>query len=156
PDAPIISSSPANPSNQTSATFAFSDTDTSASFLCKRDTGAFATCTSPITYSALGQGSHTFSVMARDAAGNQSSATSFTWTIDPASPPGPTITSGPTNPTTQTSATFTFTDTEAGARFSCQLDGAAATACSSPRAYSGLADGSHTFSVTARDAAGNQ
>src|SRR5207237_6037195 len=39
--------------------------------------------------------------------------------------------------------------------FQCKLDAAAAAACSSPAAYSSLAAGSHTFTVTATDPAGN-
>lgn len=58
-----------------------------------------------------------------------------------------TITSGPPSPTTQTSATFTFVGTGAATHFRCALDSAAATACTSPRSYSGLAPGTHTFAV---------
>ena len=46
-------------------------------------------------------------------------------------PPAPTIASGPANPTTATTATFAFTDTEAGVTFLCSLDSAAYAACSS-------------------------
>jgi hypothetical protein len=65
------------------------------------------------------------------------------------------ITSGPQVMTTQTGATFTFTASEAGVSFKCALDGAAFTACSSPKSYSGLAKGRHRFFVKATDAAGN-
>jgi hypothetical protein len=69
-------------------------------------------------------------------------------------PPAPTITSGPTNPTSSASATFAFTDSQSGVTFQCSLDGAAFTACTSPKTYSGLGSGSHAFRVQA--VAGNK
>ncbi|MDX6395594.1 MAG: acid phosphatase type 7 [Streptosporangiaceae bacterium] len=59
------------------------------------------------------------------------------------------IDTAPTSPTGVTTATFTFHSTASGATFACSLDGAPATACTSPATYSGLADGGHTFSVAA-------
>jgi uncharacterized protein YjiK len=154
--APVLTSTPANPTNQSNASFSFSDTATQANFLCQLDESVFSACSSPVTYSGLGQGSHTFSVVAQDNIGNQSSATSFSWTIDLTPPPAPAITSEPSNPTNQTSASFNFSDTETGVNFLCQLDGSAFSACSSPAAYSGLGQGSHTFAVAALDGLGNQ
>jgi hypothetical protein len=156
PPIPTITSNPSNPTNQTSASFTFTDSQKHVSFLCQLDGNAFSACSSGTTYSGLSQGNHTFSVKAQDSAGNQSAATSFTWTIDTTAPPPPTITSTPSNPTNQTSATFTFTDSEAGVGFFCQLDGKAFRACSSTTTYSGLRQGSHTFSVKAQDSAGSQ
>jgi parallel beta-helix repeat protein len=78
--------------------------------------------------------------------------------------PDTTIGSGPTNPTTSTSATFTFSATDAIAQqdapsvvasFECALDTPTFTACTSPKSYSGLAVGSHTFQVRAIDTSGN-
>jgi hypothetical protein len=59
------------------------------------------------------------------------------------------IDSAPSSLTNATTAAFTFHATVAGATFACSLDGAPATACTSPASYSGLAQGGHTFSVTA-------
>ena len=82
---------------------------------------------------------------------------------DGATPPPPpdttapdtTITSGPADPSTSTSASLAFASTESGSTFECKLDSGAFAACTSPKAYSGLSTGSHTFSVRATDAAGN-
>ena len=61
--------------------------------------------------------------------------------------PDTSITDGPSGTTTSTSASFSFTSTASGATYECSLDGAAFTACASPKTYSGLPAGSHTFSV---------
>src|SRR5438552_8255200 len=54
------------------------------------------------------------------------------------SPPAPIVQSGPDNPTSQTSATFVFTDNQSGVTFACSLDGSTFTLCASPAGYSGL------------------
>lgn len=64
------------------------------------------------------------------------------------------ISAGPVDPTNQTSATFSFRGGEANDTFQCSLDGALWAACVSPRQYTALADGSHTFRVRAVDAGG--
>jgi hypothetical protein len=86
--------------------------------------------------------------------GNVSASAGFSWTVDATPPPVPTITSVPSDPSGP-DVSFGFEDAEAGVGFTCALDGASPTACSSPQAYTGLAEGAHTFEVRAVDQAGN-
>jgi len=163
PDTSILTS-PLNPINSSAATFTFSGTDTLApdviaSFECKLDAGAFAGCTSPQTYLSLADGSHTFQVRAKDFNNNvDPTPASFTWVIDTTAP-DTNITVNPTNPTNSNGASFSFTGNDGagvgGITFDCKLDAGAFTSCSSPQAYSSLADGPHTFQVRAKDSLGN-
>jgi hypothetical protein len=68
--------------------------------------------------------------------------------------PDTSITSGPPASTVSGDASFAFTATES-AFFECDLDGGGFNFCASPQPYSGLADGTHTFSVRATDFTGN-
>lgn len=70
-------------------------------------------------------------------------------------PPATTITSGPPNPTRSTTASFGFVSSEADSTFQCSLNGAPFSACVSPKSYTALTNGSHTFRVQATDVAGN-
>ena len=54
------------------------------------------------------------------------------------------ITSAPPSTSASASATFGWVANET-AQFTCSLDGAQAGACSSPKTYSGLGEGLHTF-----------
>jgi hypothetical protein len=87
-------------------------------------------------------------------------------TPPPASPPADTtapnttISSGTTGSTTATTASFAFTGSDnttaaSSLTYECKVDAGAYAACTSPKAYSGVAAGSHTFSVRAKDTAGN-
>jgi hypothetical protein len=155
PPAPAITSHPANPTNQTNASFSFTDGETGVSYRCKLDLGAYSICASPKAYTGLSNGTHSFSVEAADTAGNISAATGYSWTVDTIPPPAPTITSHPPDPSTSTSATFSFVDLELGVGFQCKLDSQAWQSCTSPVTYTGLSVSSHAFGVRAYDAAGN-
>ncbi len=70
----------------------------------------------------------------------------------------PTVTAGPAQNSlvASTSASFSFSTSEAGvAGFQCKLDAGSFEACSSPKSYSSLAQGGHDFSVRGVDALGN-
>jgi Bacterial Ig-like domain len=151
-----ISSGPPPLSNSASATFNISSSEAESTFSCSLDSPTFETCSSPQTYSGLADGPHTFRVRATDAAGNtDASPDSRTWTIDATPPPPPTITSGPATATSQRSARFVFSGSEAGAVLFCRLDDEEFEECRSPETYTSLRDDAHTFQVRARDAAGN-
>jgi large repetitive protein len=156
PPPPTITAKPSDPSNSADPTFAFSDGDGTATFTCQLDGGAAEACASPKGYSGLGEGAHAFAVTAIDPAGNASPSTSYGWTIDLTPPPAPTITSTPPSVTASNNASFSFTDDEAGAGLRCKLDSGSFGSCTSPVNYGGLSDGTHTFSVEAVDAAGNE
>jgi large repetitive protein len=155
PPAPWILDEPSNPSRSTDARFLFVDAELDASYLCRLDGGAWDSCLVAKSYSRLSQGSHTFSVKARDAAGNVGGSTSFTWTVDSVAPPKPVLTQKPADPAPSTSASFAWTDAEPGAAFQCRLDGSDWTSCASPRSVTVSGNGTHQFAVRARDAAGN-
>ncbi len=151
-----IASGPKPFTNRTSATFTFSSNELGASFECKLDGAAtFTPCSAP-TYTALAAGPHVLRVRAKDAAGNTDASPAVrTWTID-LTKPNTTITAGPLRSTAGSSATFRFTSSEpTGAKFQCKLDAGAWKSCISPKGYTGITRGQHTFRVRAIDRAGN-
>lgn len=64
------------------------------------------------------------------------------------------IDSGPNAPNPSTSAAFSFHSDDGTATFECRLDGGSFAPCSSPKSYSGLAQGGHDFVVRAVDTLG--
>jgi hypothetical protein len=84
-----ITSGPTD-STSTSASVAFTSSESGSTFECKLDAGSWAACTSPKAVSGLSVGSHTMSVRAIDAAGNvDASPATDSWTVSsvPAPPP---------------------------------------------------------------------
>ncbi len=71
-----------------------------------------------------------------------------------APPPDTTITVGPSGKITTATARFAFVSSEAGSSFQCRLDSASWGRCSSPKSYSHLSQGAHSFHVRARDRGG--
>lgn len=149
--APVITGSPPDPSTSTSATFTFKDSQPGVSFRCALDSASFAACTSGISYANLAGGNHTFRVQAVSRSKN-SEITSYSWAVVP---PTPVIVNHPANPTTATTASFTYTDAQSGVSFQCSLDGSGFSNCPSAGiSYTHLASGSHTFMVEARHGPG--
>ena len=70
-------------------------------------------------------------------------------------PPETRVTSGPAATTDAHEAEFRFSASEKRSTFQCRVDGSDWRSCSSPISYTEIPDGQHTFSVRARDRAGN-
>jgi hypothetical protein len=155
---PTIDSGPTGLIQVNSGTFTFNGHDATATVTCRMDAAAFGACTSPASFAALPDGNHTFQVRATDPAGNVGTV-SRSFTVDTTAP-DTTITGDAGSATSDTTPTFSFESTTANATFTCQLDGPGATSgtpgtCTSPKTYGPLAEGTYTFSVLARDPAGN-
>ena len=150
-----FTSVPPATTNDTTVSFGFTSSEPGSTFACRFDDAAdFTPCSSPKTYTGLPEGAHLFRVRATDAAGNTDPTPATRWVTVDTTPPDTTIDSGPSGTITGTTATFEFSS-EPGTHFQCRLDNAAFAACASPRTYSGLAAGTHTFRVRAIDGAGN-
>ncbi len=154
PESTLLSG-PASLTALTSAAFAFESDEAGSTFQCSLDGGELAPCSSPVSYSALDDGGHTFEVVATDASGNSdASPASYAWSVDTIAP-DTTLDSTPPALSNSGSASFGFASSEGGSSFVCLLDGESFEPCTSPTTFTQLADGSHTFEVAAADAAGN-
>jgi CSLREA domain-containing protein len=159
PPETTLSAGPSDTTEATDATFAFSSNDPDATFACSLDAAPYVSCSSPLMYTELSAGTHTFEVRAIDAAGNTDpTPASFGWSIElppDSTPPETSIDSGPSSTTESRDAIFIFSS-EPAATFECSLDGVSYAGCASPIEYLGLTAGSHTFGVRATDSTGNQ
>jgi hypothetical protein len=165
PDTTITSSTPsATRTNSTEITFSFTASPSAgATFECKLDAEAFSTCTSSKNYTGLTGGagtSHTFQVRAvHPVNGTDPTPATHTWTVDTQAPTA-TIDTHPADPSSGTSAPFTFHSSETNSTFQCSLTKApepdAFSTCSSPKTFTHLANGIYMFKVRAKDEAGNQ
>src|SRR5438093_911026 len=167
-------------SKSTSIRFSLSRTDIGGvgvgPLQCNIDNSKYVRCTSPFIFSnLLKDGTHTFTVMSDDNAGNKDlTPASFTWTVDTLAPHisintatdgnGKFMTTG--GDTSSNSATLAFSGNDTGGnevkgvgikQFECSLDGASFSICSSPVQFTSvdLAEGTHTFQLIAEDNAGN-
>lgn len=173
PDSPALAPStqivggPRAIGNDPNPTFTFTSSESGSSFECKLQRAGdpsanFGTCSSPQTYLNLVDGTYTFTVRAVNAGGSPDpdpATTSFT--IDTQAPAAATI-SSPTDESYNNSGSLSLSGTAEPNSTVDVLDGSTwqgdVTANSSgawTKTLSGLADGVHSFSATATDAAGN-
>ncbi len=155
---PVLTLTSVNPSyaitSQTQITLTFTANE-AVTMACALDSSVAQDCsTGTVTYSGLSNGSHTVTIMATDVAGNVSQALVYNFTVDTTIPVVQISSVVPSQAVTnQTAISFTFTASEA-VTFQCQLDGAGYSTCASPQSYSGLANGTHAFSVQSINGAG--
>ncbi|MDF1561662.1 MAG: Ig-like domain-containing protein [Deltaproteobacteria bacterium] len=160
-------STPADASYSTSSTVAFtwSSVADAAAYLLDRSTSpTFATYdrsegTSTSQLVTLPDGIWYWRVLARDAAGNVSptaTATVRSVEVDTVAPAAPVLTSV-TTPTNDTTPTLAWSAVTGAASYVVTLDGSTTTVTSPTLTHtpSALGDGNHTWTVAARDAAGN-
>ncbi|HET6963607.1 MAG TPA: Ig-like domain-containing protein [Acidimicrobiales bacterium] len=167
PAAPTVTSAPTSPGSSTGPSWFFNaPAGTTTTCQVTNSAGAvvsaYAACSSPFTadLSTQPDDTYTLSIVATDAAGNPSTATTSIYTLDTTPPPPPTFTGGPTSPGKSTSPTWSFT-VQAGAGTDCQVTNSAGTVisayadCSSPYTVdlAGQPDDTYTLSVKATNAA---
>src|ERR687887_384521 len=150
-----IDSGPNSSTTSTSATFGFGSSTAGATFECRLDGAAsFVACSDPVTFTGLNEAGHTLEARAVYSGVVDPSPASWTWTID-LTAPTVSLASTPSAITNSATAQFSFSSNEPGVSYECSLDGAAFSSCTDPLALANLADGTHTLTVRALDAAGN-
>lgn len=145
-----ITSGPSNPTNEVDATFELSMNKPGFSFRCQLDAEPAGPCPSPLTYAGLAAGDHSLLVEALDADDEVVDSGLWQWTIL-ADRPVAAITDGPAAASSSATGLFRFEADVPEATFECRIVGSGSgwRACTSPAAFSGLADGPHTFEVRA-------
>jgi hypothetical protein len=146
-----ITEHPASRTADPTPTFAWESNPPGTEFACSLDEVAAEPCTSPFTVpNPLSDGPHVFEVEGVDVSGSAS----FSFTVD-TTPPAVEFSQRPAPVSAIAKPTFAFSASEP-ASLACSLDGAPPQPCKSPHAQAqALADGPHSFTVTATDQVGN-
>ncbi|MFN8413115.1 MAG: LamG-like jellyroll fold domain-containing protein, partial [Anaerolineales bacterium] len=111
-----IDTKPASITNSTTANFTFSNTGPTSTYECSFDNAAFSACTSPIQYTSLADGQHTFQVRAKDSNlpwNIDQTPASFSWVVDTVAPSVSSITRVSISPTASANVKFTILFPEA-------------------------------------------
>ena len=173
PNEPTLTATPGAVGSGRTPSWGFTGDPDVSYFDCKLTRGAivisdFGSCTSPKSWNLAGQpdGTYTFHVRATvyeppNDFPRSSAVTTDNYTLDTSAPARPDITSSPEAVGTGRAPTWGFSG-EQGATLECRLSRGATVIsgfapCASPKSYdlTGEPDGTYTFSVRAKDAAGN-
>jgi hypothetical protein len=155
PAAPVITS-PAAGATVNGAPVLGVTSEVDSILSCSVDsTTTFTACSNGFVFNLTTEGQHVLRVRAKDMAGNISTVASVTVTAD-LTAPQVSISSPAEGETVGDSPSFTFASTSTDvAGFRCKLGANAFTACTSPKSYTNVPNGPVTFTVEARDNAGN-
>lgn len=155
-----VNESPASISGSTSASIAFSGSDSGSglqNFECSLDGAAYAPCASPLQLADLASGNHGLKIRALDRAGNYSPESSVSWKVDKEAPII-TILKKPEAAVKSRLAEVVFEAVDEGQQisdFECSFDDSNFLACTSPQAFSELKEGPHKLAIRAKDAFAN-
>lgn len=152
PEARIISG-PQPESSSTEAVILTEVTGDAALVECSFDDLAWMPCEIRKVLSGLAEGPHAFRVRATDRVGNTGPVATHEWSVD-TTVPEVQLVSKPGDPSPSAIARLAWTS-EPGASFKCRLDDGEWAECVSPKTYSALPDGSHTFEIRGSDRVGN-
>jgi hypothetical protein len=149
-----LTGSPGTSTSASSATFSWTSTKADTT-TCTLDGIFRGDCASPVTYTGLPAGAHTFVVTVGNKFGAASATAGWQITAPPPPPEAPllTITAAPASTTTSTTATVGFEAFGATSTW-CSLDSAPEAPCTSPATFGGLAVGTHQLLVSAKNVAG--
>jgi large repetitive protein len=125
-------------------------------YQCQWDGFAAEACTSPVTLSSVGEGTHRFSVWGTDAAGNVSEPVSSEWSVDFEAPVVELISVIPSEPITESRVFQADFRVSSDAQATCELDASGTLPCVSPFQANQLAEGFHSLVIRAKDGAGNE
>lgn len=132
--------------------------------LLDSETGSAYSTSTKREITGLSDGTHSFKLRAKDAAGNIGDQAVFNWTVDSIAPET-TITADPGEGTTNDFALFTFESSKTNSKFYCRLekdgayfipsDGSWEACNTGKRDYYSLQNGNYRFFVRAEDSVGN-
>ena len=159
PDTVIDPGSPSPITKASSATFTFHATQTPATFRCTLDQTT-SSCSSPMTYTGLGEGAHTFTVVATTGTGPDPTPATYSWTVDTTPPTSPVLTTATAQTATTVALTWTPSSDSNGIRsYDILRDGSTiATTTGTATGYTDTTVGAgstHQYQVAARDPADN-
>ncbi|HET6547988.1 MAG TPA: hypothetical protein VFG79_06025 [Solirubrobacter sp.] len=150
PDTGLLEAPPARTGDTATFRFEANRPDVTG-WRCTLDGAAPAACTSPITYSGLAAGPHTFRVAAVDAYGAvDPTPVEHAWTVLGPLPETP----RPSGVVPTVDGDVVTLDLGAPGPYECSVDGGPFAACATPFTVTGLPPGPHTIDVRAVDADG--